>query len=347
MNIKNLKFGGMIAENYDKKLISKRSLKKNELSFSHGRSAMIWLVRNNNFKNCLLCNYTWPAIPELMKKLNLKVDFYDLFEKNIINKLNRNNGETLLIVPIFYGFKPWINYIALGQKINRNVHILLDGAQTAFAHNQYILPKYGSILSCPHKSLGINDGAILKISNLSLSQLKDYNSLKRENEFLKIKKISRKLLNSGDKLLENKGLRLSKKLEETWASIPEKKISIESLNKLKFINQQFHIKERIKKFNFLKKHFEKYRILPNNLELGCPFGFPILHKKRDKLIELLHRERVYATSLWSKNKYVTNKFKNSKLYSKQFLALPLDQRYNIDDLNEMVRRVKIALDILN
>ena len=40
-------------ENYDKKLTRKRSLKKNELSFSHGRSAMIWLVRNNNFKNCL------------------------------------------------------------------------------------------------------------------------------------------------------------------------------------------------------------------------------------------------------------------------------------------------------
>jgi len=347
MNIKNLKFGGMISENYDKKLNNKRLLKINELSFSHGRSAMIWLVRNNKFKNCLLCNYTWPAIPDLMKKLNLKVKFYDLFEKNIFNKLNKIKGETLLILPIFYGFKPWLDYIALEKKVNSNVHILLDGAQTAFAYNQYILPKHGSILSCPHKSLGVNDGAILKISNLSLPQLNDYNSLKRENEFLKIKKISRKLLNSGNKSLENKGLKLSKKLEENWASTPEKKISITSLNRFKTINQQFHLKERIRKFHFLKKHFEKYKIVPNNLELGCPFGFPILHKKRDKLIKLLHKERVYATSLWSKNKYVTSKFKNSKLYSKQFLALPLDQRYSIDDLNEMVSRVKRALDKLN
>ena len=347
MKIKNIKFGGMIAENFDKKLSKKKLLNNNELSFSHGRSAMIWLVRNNKFDNCLLCNYTWPAIPDLMKKLKLKVDFYDLFEKSIFKKLTQKKGKTLLIIPIFYGFKPWIDYLNLEKKLGNDVHILLDGAQTAFAYNQYKLPKNGSILSCPHKSLGVNDGAILKINHLSSIQQKNYSLLKRENKFSHIKKISRQLINSGDKKLEKKGLKISLKLEEKWLSIPEKKISIKSLNNLTTIDQQFHINDRIKKFNFLKKKFEAYKILPNNLELGCPFGFPILHKKRDKLLKLLHKQRVFATSLWSKNKYVNSKYKNSMIYTKQFLALPLDQRYSLDDLSEMAKRVKNALDTVD
>lgn len=347
MKIKNIKFGGMIAENCDKKLTKKKLLKNNELPFSHGRSAIIWLVRNNKFDNCLLCNYTWPAIPDLMKKLKLKVDFYDLFEKSIFKKLTKKKGKTLLIIPIFYGFKPWIDYLKLEKKLNNDVHILLDGAQTAFAYNQYKLPKNGSILSCPHKSLGVNDGAVLKINNLSIIQRKDYNLLKRENKFSYYKKISRQLINSGDKKLEKRGLKVSIELEEKWPSIPEKKISIKSLNKLITISQQAHIKERIKNFNFLKKKFEPYKVLPNNLELGCPFGFPMLHKKRDKLLKLLHKQRVFATSLWSKNKHANSRYKNSMIFTKQFLALPLDQRYSLDDLSEMAKRVKKALDILN
>ena len=167
MNNQKLKFGGMIAENYDNKLFKKKKLSKNELAFSHGRSAMIWLVRNNNYKNCLICNYTWPAIPDLMKKLKLNVSFYDLFQKSLDEEINMLNGKTLIIMPIFYGFKPWIDYKKLANKFNDKVYILIDGAQTAYAHNQYTLPVNGAILSCPHKSVGVNDGAILKLSNLT------------------------------------------------------------------------------------------------------------------------------------------------------------------------------------
>ena len=72
MKILNQKFGGMISDDCDIKTNKITRISKNYLFFSHGRSAMIWLIQNSNFQSCLMCAYTWPAIPDLMKKLNLR-----------------------------------------------------------------------------------------------------------------------------------------------------------------------------------------------------------------------------------------------------------------------------------
>ena len=51
MKIFRQKFGGMICGNYDDKSTKKLHARANDLHFSHGRSAMIWLVNNSNFNS--------------------------------------------------------------------------------------------------------------------------------------------------------------------------------------------------------------------------------------------------------------------------------------------------------
>ena len=337
------KFGGLISEGCDQFSKKKNRLKKNELTFSHGRSAMIWLIRNKNFKSALVCNYTWPAIPTLLKKLKLKVHFYDLFQKNLDDEINKTKGKLLIIVSVFYGFKPWINYKKIQKKFKNKVFILVDGAQTAYAHKDYSLPDYGAILSCPHKSLGISDGAILKLTNFNDFLKKKYNLLLKEKKFSDYKKLSRQLTNSGNSSREKIGLKYSKKLEETWKSMPEKKMSIKSLNNFLKIDPKKHKKNRLRNFFYVKNQLRNLIVFPKNLKPGCPYGFPILHKKRDKVVKLLHQKRVFCTSLWKDNKYSQKKYKNSIKYQRNFMALPIDQRYKINDLRELTKRVKLVL----
>ena len=75
-------------------------------------------------------------------------------------------GKVLLIVSVFYGFKPWLDLIKISKKYKEKVFILIDSAQTAYGHQEYRLPNNGAILSCPHKSLSTNDGAVLLLSKL-------------------------------------------------------------------------------------------------------------------------------------------------------------------------------------
>ena len=45
----------------------------------------------------------------------LEIDFYDLFEKNSEKKLKKMQGQTLLIVSVFYGFKPWLDLLRISK----------------------------------------------------------------------------------------------------------------------------------------------------------------------------------------------------------------------------------------
>ena len=339
----NQKFGGMISGNCDREIKKKTKINKKYLFFSHGRSAMIWLIQNYKFDSCLMCAYTWPAIPDLMKKLNLKIDFYDLFEKNIEKKLQKMSGQILLIVSVFYGFQPWLNLLKISRKFKGKVFILIDSAQTAYGHKDYKIPRNGAILSCPHKSLSTDDGSILALCKIDAKKLSSYDKLKREKNFTTIKNKSRKLLNSNKLNLEKKGIKLSRKLEEKWNSFPPKKISKQSYDKFIKMDPTYHKLTRRKNFkylsNFMKKEFGNIK----NLKLGTPFGYPVLTKNRDNLIKKLHKERIFATKLWFNNPYIKKKYPMALKFKKEFLAFPLDQRYKLKDLDVMKKRINKVL----
>lgn len=339
----NQKFGGMISGNCDLETKKITRINKKHLFFSHGRSAMIWLVQNNKFDSCLMCAYTWPAIPDLMKKLNLKIDFYDLFEKNIDKKLKNMQGQILLIVSVFYGFKPWLDLSKISKKFKGRIFILIDSAQTAYGHNDYKIPHNGAILSCPHKSLSTNDGSILAFSKIDKKKILSYHKLKTERNFSLIKNKSRKLLNSNKLNLEKKGIRLSKKLEEKWNSFPPKKISNKSYKEFLKIDSTHHKLTRRKNFKYLSNFMRKKFYDIKNLKLGTPFGYPVLTRNRDTLIKKLHKERIFATKLWFNNPYITKKYPMALKFKKEFLAFPLDQRYKFKDLDVMKKRISKIL----
>lgn len=338
MNKKKIKkYGGMIPLHADN-LLKKKKYYKNSLFFSHGRSAMIWLVNNHHFDYALMCAYTWPAIPKLMQDLKLKINFFDMYQENIEKIIKKLPGNILLIVPVFYGFKPWINYYKISKKY-KNVFVLLDAAQTAFGNIDYKTPINGAILSCPHKSTSINDGSVLKLYKINNELFKKYKKLKSDFQFSKIKKNSRIFLNSMNRKIELKGLKCSKKLEENWKSFPPKKITPASINQFIKINSYLHKKIRLQNYYCLKRIIGKKFKTIANLNPGVPFGYPTLIKNRDKIIKKLHKERIYATPLWSKSDYINKKFKTAFKYKKKFLAFPIDQRYSVNDIKKMGKKI--------
>ena len=331
------KYGGMIPLHTDN-LLKKKVSYKNSLFFSHGRSAMIWLVNNYSFDCALMCSYTWPAIPKLMKDLKLKIYFFDMYQKGVEKILKKLTGNILLIVPVFYGFKPWINYLKISEKY-KNVFVLLDGAQTAFGHKDYKVPINGAVLSCPHKSTSINDGAILKLHKINKDLYNNYKKIKPDYRFSKIKKKTRILLNSMNQKKELLGIKYSKKLEESWKSAPPKKITQASFSEFSRINYYLHKKKRLQNFYCLKSIIgNKFKTIPN-LTPGTPFAYPSLINNRNKVIKKLHSKRIYATPLWPKSFFINKKFKHALKFKKKFIAFPIDQRYSINDIKNMGMKI--------
>jgi dTDP-4-amino-4,6-dideoxygalactose transaminase len=76
----------------------------------------------------------------------------------------------------------------------------------------------------------------------------------------------------------------------------------------------------------------------------CPLGFPILVKNRDALRRHLIHNRIYTPVHWELPEEVqTEEFETSCRISNTILTIPIDQRYNEDDLSRVVQCIKSFL----
>ena len=188
------RFGGTITLGSDPVLPSQRSFPSDFMFFSHGRSAMNWIMHNaGKFQSAAVCAYTWPEIPRMMERHNCVVGYFDFMQKEILGLIESLPGRCYIVVPVFYGFQPWIDYQSLARELGDKAFVLLDAAQTAFGFENYSPPVGGAVMSCPHKATSLNDGAVLVMHQINEKELIEQQGLKPAREFHFIKKQSRKL----------------------------------------------------------------------------------------------------------------------------------------------------------
>jgi len=337
------RFGGTITMGCDPLLAQPRMFADNLLYFSHGRSAMIWLIQNAGpFASAAICAYTWPEIPRMAGRYGLKVGFFDFGQENIDGVIESLPGKCLVIVPVFYGFKPWIDYQAVAKKYQGKAVVLLDAAQTAFGFEDYPLPQGGAVLSCPHKATALNDGAVLAVDGLSVEVKCRQQALMPAEEFRRIKAEGRRLLASGDDQIEQEGLKLIVQLEETWVSDPPQRMSDLSQQELALLDPLAHARIRRENYLCLKQELGKY--LPSvTLPMGVPFAYAALTDDRSRILKELYKRRVFATALWPGAIYEANLHPRAAAHAQRLIALPIDQRYNTRDMEQMAEIVTAVL----
>ena len=76
---------------------------------------------------------------------------------------------------------------------------------------------------------------------------------------------------------------------------------------------------------------------------GAPFSLPILVENRDIVQKKLAQRGVYAPVLWSIDDKARKVCENSAYVSDYMLSLPIDQRYDWDDMEDIA---KIVLETL-
>ena len=72
---------------------------------------------------------------------------------------------------------------------------------------------------------------------------------------------------------------------------------------------------------------------------GAPFSLPILVENRDEVQTKLAKKGVYAPVLWPIDAFARRVCENSAYVSDHMLSLPIDQRYDWDDIEDISRIV--------
>ena len=290
------------------------------INLNLGRNALAYLIEARNIKKMLMPEFMCDSCDYVLEKYKVKVRKYNIDYNFQPVDISLEQDEWLYIVN-YYGqlSDDYIGYIK-----EKYIRIIADYTQAFF---QRSIIGIDTIYSC-RKYFGVTDGAILITDcriNRELEQDISYDRM--------IYKLGR-FEKNGQEFYEQ-----YKQLELKFNEYPLMKMSKLTRNLLNSI--EYDKIKKMRKINFLFLN-EKLKSI-NKLKLTVPNGafmYPLYIDNGAMVRRMLQKIGIYSPCLWP------NVFDNCSdkslewKFSKNIVALPIDQRYNLDDMDYMIKELK-------
>lgn len=297
---------------------------KNGILLNSCRNALELILRNiDTIKILYIPYYTCNVVLEPIKKLNINYSFYSINENlEIAQEINLQNNE-YIIYTNYFGIKDrYIKYLNNKYKDN----LIIDNAQALFAE-----PTKKCAYS-PRKYVGIADGGIAFIDReIDLSSYEQDISYERFNHLL-----IRRDTNASNGFAEFR-TNDNKLVNNSIKTIS--KLTKDIIDSIDFISVK---EKRIENFTFLHNNLK----LINKLQIGdindfkCPLVYPLLTDNvylKKKLIE----NKIYVATYWPNVLEWCKKDDFEYYLTNQLIALPIDQRYGINEMKKILEIIDL------
>ncbi|HJN60851.1 MAG TPA: hypothetical protein QF630_07395 [Alphaproteobacteria bacterium] len=333
--ISRTRFGGELPLGCDAALASAAALPEDCLAFSNGRAALAWFVeRRGPFESVALSAYTCPSVPAAFDGLGLTIGLFDHGAETVTDVVAGLPGHSLVLLPATFGMAPWIDSAALGSAAT----VIIDAAQTAFGHLVFEAPPGGAVLSCPRKTLALGDGAILRLASFRDDDRAAVSALPDIADISAQKQAGRALFAHAHEADEAEALRLVRTAEAAYPTTPHR-MSDSALVAFCRVDAREHARRRKGNLAILRAQLPA-PVLGNE---GTPFCYPLLLADRDDVMARLHERRIFATPLWPDSRHDPARHAQAARLARELLCLPLDQRYDGDDMALLATQVRACL----
>lgn len=285
-----------------------------------GRNALEYLIITKGIRKMFVPKFMCNSNDKVLKKHNIEVKYFSigLDFKPIIE--NRNDDEWLYLVN-YYG-QLSNEYI---QTLGKNV--IVDNAQAYF---QEPILGYDTAYAC-RKFFGVSDGAILftdgKLDNLP--QDESYNRM----GFL-LGRFERPANEFYQEYVDN---------NERFFDVPLKRMSKLTENLLHAIDYEFVKNRRTENFEYLHRKLKTV----NKLNLIIPEGafmYPLYIDSGDAVRKKLQAKKIYVPTLWPDVFNLCGENELEYDMAKNILPIPVDQRYDIEDMDYIIEVLQECLD---
>jgi hypothetical protein len=293
---------------------------KNAIRLNTGRNALELILKVKQYKKVFIPYYTCDVILEPFNKLKIDYEFYSIDEKfEPLFNFNKIKGNEGFLYTNYFGLKDsFISTLSLYCK-----NLIIDNSQ-AF----YSLPKPGipTFYSC-RKFFGVPDGAYLYMVGISETDFPlDYSS-QRFNHLLKRIEFGPEAGYNDSIANDNSFIGQPIKLMSRLTQALLCNIDYDKVIKARKQNFLF-FQERLRKSNQLK--------LPDDQDF-VPMVFPYLTANGKNLKLKLIREGVFVATYWPNVTKDTKKGEYEYYLAEQNVCLPIDQRYDIKEMNNIIK----------
>ena len=292
------------------------------IRLNSGRNAFEYILSARNYKKVFLPFYSCDVMLEPISRLNIEYAFYHINEKlePVFNFNLIAENETLV----------YINYFGVKSKAVKKLsnicnNLIVDNAQAFFEKPIVGIDTFYS----PRKFFGVPDGALLYGDFRLNPAFKKDNSLGRFGHLLG--RIENSAEESYSAFIQN---------EKSLIGQPIKLMSDLTHNLLKNIDYERIVNIRKNNFNCLNKALSSINALDfHDEDFFAPMVYPFLTRQKN-LRNYFIENKIYVAQYWpnvlewcKKNDFEYN-------LAKCIIPLPIDQRYDENDMQRIIQLIK-------
>lgn len=297
---------------------------ENAIALNCGRSCLEYLIKAKNIQKMYIPYFLCASARNLCKKCGCEFEFYsiDTDFKPIITKSPKS--DELVMIINYYGQLD-DNYITLLK--NQYQNIVIDNTQAFFKKPQNGIDTF---YSC-RKFFGVPDGAYLYTDTAYNGAIETDISYDRMSFLLGRYELGPQKFY--EDYVKNNG-RFSKEDIKLMSKLTH--------NLLKSEDYDYVSVRRTKNFEYLNERLSEVNKLKLKIPHG-PFMYPLLVDNGEYVKKKLIENKIFVPTLWPATFDVAPKDSIEWNFAKNIVPLPIDQRYEIDDMKYMLEVLKDVL----
>lgn len=286
------------------------------LALNTGTNCLKYLIKEYQIKEIYVPYYTCSAIIQAIKSEQCDIIFYHI-DETFMPTIDFDINKYILYTNYFGISANNVTLLALKYK-----NIIIDNAQ-AFYMPQRGFASFNSI----RKFFGVPDGAMLQCDKFDITNIEKSSAYQKSSHLLKRIDISPQF---GYKDFKHNECNLNKENIKLISNL-----SKSILNSIDVSNAK-HI--RLKNFAFLHSKLGNSNLLNINIgKYDVPMIYPYFINNGKKLKEKLIKNNIFVSTYWQT---ATNLNKQEANFRNNIVALPIDQRYGVEDM-------QYILDVIN
>lgn len=292
------------------------------IALNCGRNALAYLIEANNIKKIWLPYFLCDSVKSVCRKYDVQIKQYHITYSFLPAEIEHEKEDWIYLVN-YYG--QLSDQVILEYK-SRYKNIILDNAQNYFAQP---LKDVNTLYTC-RKYFGVSDGAFLYTNT----------KIERELEYDESFEHMRHILGRYERTA-SEFYATSVENNKRFSNEPIKKMSHLTNNLLHAIDYSFVEDRRKSNFSILDSRLGEINQLnlQRNIEVNT-FMYPFMIDNAALIRKILQKQGIYIPTLWPNVlQEVPETWKEWKM-AQNILPLPIDQRYNKNDMRDLVRELE-------
>ena len=290
------------------------------IAVNSGRNGLLYILKAKNIKKIYIPYFLCDAISRLCKRENYNYEYYKI-DNDFLPVFDKKLGEGEFIYIVnYYGQLGKTKIVQLKEKYK---NIILDNVQAFFDKP---IANIDTIYSC-RKFFGVSDGGYVSTNTCIKESLLQDSSMERMMHIL-----------GRYEQTASEFFSYSQENERTFYNLELKKMSKITHNVLGAIAYESVRLQRENNFKVLHTELGEKNKLNIKIPVG-PYAYPLYCENATEIRKVLVKKKIYIATLWP-NVLEMNDCHLEKDFALNILPLAIDQRYDENDMQYLVREIK-------